>query len=101
MPDQLPRASFFTPITPGNVIAVVVAAAGLAVTWGQFKTRVDTVEYSIAQHDKEIAANAAQIRENENNLIRQDERTSSILTGIARIEGQLGAIEKRLSNDTD
>lgn len=92
--DPNTRPNFRPQFTPslsfGNVLTIVVAVVSVAVAWGSTQSQLSDVR-DLA------AANSQRIRDNELAITRQDERTNSILTGLARIEGQLINIDKRLN----
>lgn len=91
--SELPRHNFRPQFTPqlsfGNMLTIVVAVVSVGIAWGDSKRSLGVVQ-ALAYE------NAERIRVNELAVTRQDERTNSILTGLARIEGQLSVIDKRL-----
>lgn len=92
------RPQFTSQFSYGNIITIAIGLIGFAVAWGEVKSRIAGVEDGVISNKAEITRVSAQTRENELSITRQDERTNSILTGIARIEGQLVAIDKRLNS---
>lgn len=91
------RPQFTSQFSFGNMITIGLGLLAFAVAWGEVKSRIGGIEDGVGDNKAEIARVSTQTRENELAIIRQDERTNSILTGIARIEGQLVAIDKRLN----
>lgn len=94
----------FTPqISLGNVITILGGIVALVTAWNEIDNRVQGNTTTINSHSAKLHAAEAvadriidRIRQNEIAITRQDERTNSILTGLARIEGQLARMNQRL-----
>lgn len=91
------RPQFTPSISAGNIITIGTGIIAFAIAWADLNGRVDANTKGLDRSFAQIEGHQARIRANEIAITRQDERTNTILNGIARIEGQLIAIDKRLN----
>ncbi len=108
-PNAPPRRSAFRPtitaqINLGNVLAIlsIVAGGGYALSTLDSRisdnaTALKSVQVSVQAVREFVDRTQDRLRAAEIAVTRQDERTNSILTGIARIEGQLRMLDERLN----
>jgi len=107
-PNGAARRSPFRPtitaqISLGNLITIVGGIAAIAAGWsnlnGGMAANAESVartEQSVREVREDTSRLKSRVRANEIAVSRQDERTNSILTGIARIEIQLQRLSERL-----
>lgn len=73
----------------GNVINLAAMGIAIAVAWGSMSERSDITHKGIKEMEAMQAASETRIRALEMNQARADERLSSILQIVSRIEARL------------
>ncbi|ETX26642.1 hypothetical protein [Roseivivax isoporae] len=81
--------------TIAAAIAVAASLAGPVVWYGEISNRVEVVEQDVTQIHTEVRSMDTRVRQNETLGARQDERYSSILGYLARIDTRLERIEQQ------
>lgn len=77
----------------GNVIQIVMLIIAAAVGWATFDARISANETAIREGTMQRAAYEVRLRTVETNYARTDERLSSILSLLGRIDARLERIE--------
>jgi len=73
----------------GNLINLAAMGIAVAVAWGSMSERSDLTHRGIKELETMQTAAEARIRTLETNQVRADERLSSILQIVSRIESRL------------
>jgi hypothetical protein len=111
-PNGAGRKSPFRPpitaqISLGNLITIVGVIIAAATGYTNLDNRVANNAEALAQNARAVQSVRAlserqqdRLRATEIAVTRQDERTSSIMTALGRIEGQLQRLDERLNGRT-
>lgn len=89
------KPSFTSQISLGNIIQIGIIIAGLAAGYATFDARSEANNKAIVDIITDIDGFENRIRSLEQGAARSDERMSSILTLLGRIDSRLERIERR------
>jgi hypothetical protein len=89
------RPSFNTSISLGNILTLVPLLVAGAVAWAQVQGMAASNERSIAALRADVTRQESRLRATEMSSARTDERLSSILGLLTRIDARLERIEGR------
>lgn len=88
------RPVFTWQFSLGNAIQIITLIGGLAVVYASLDARSKTNAEATLANRQAIAAQEVRMRTLEQNYARTDERLTSILSLLGRIDGRLERIER-------
>lgn len=90
------RPSFKSEISMGNVIQIGVFLVALGISWQAMDGKTDENRKALARHEAMLGEHTVRVRVLEESVARADERYTSILNYLSRIDSRLQRFEERL-----